>query len=402
MVRGYKSIVAAVALFVCGVSAQYYPQNARIQSLGGNFTVDDINDVLRYSVYMNEYKDDLQITFISPIIGIKAIGENLSIGIIANRGLMLDVSANSFYETAPDAVDNIAAAGLPSVDTAQYIPHLIFGLDLGAVKIGLDAFYEYSRSSFTETTATTEINASATVRNPGVIASIKLGPDNIPIAIKAGVGFPKIRGDRETTGPAPSEAETRSDKGLFVELGGEIGIPVSELLLTLGGDFVSESYAFELDGVANPATEYKNRRASIYAALENELFTTGLWSVFYNFNFGNHNEDDVSTRDNNTITQTFAGSLENGFDNIWIFDKIIPRGGLRLDATTSITKLDESTTERRTKDPTTISDVIPTVGLGFNKGAFELDFNLNLNPEGGWDKLAIGPDVATVTATLRF
>ena len=207
-----------------------------------------MNDILRYAVFMDLYKDGAQATFNGTITGVKSIGDAMSLGVIANRGWLLDnSSANSFYQLGSATLTGIT--GIPALTAQQNVPHLLLGFNLSAVTLGFDLFYEYASASYhNETPASPSIvtDGRTRIHNPGVVASALLGPEDIPIAAKFGLGFPSISGkyDNETT-----ETKIESDKGVFVEVGGEAELPVSDLRLTLGLDFIFERYKFSGDNV---------------------------------------------------------------------------------------------------------------------------------------------------------
>ncbi|MCX7726638.1 MAG: hypothetical protein N2053_07290, partial [Chitinispirillaceae bacterium] len=278
--RSMRVVGVLCFMFVLNVLAQFTPNNSRRSGLGGTFIIDDMVDVLRYPVFMDFYKDDIQVTFNSPIMGIKGIGDMINLGVIANRGLLLDNSSvNSFYQAGSATLaGNIT--GAPQV-SAQNLPHILFGLNLAAVKLGFDLFYEYAASSYkseTQPTPSTVTTAHARIHHPGLIASALFGPENIPIAVKFGIGFPLISGKFEN---ATTVREAKSDRGIFIEGGGEVELPVSELKVSAGADWIMESYAFAIDN-ADPTTTYTNNKIAFYGGCEGEVMTTAKWGAMYN------------------------------------------------------------------------------------------------------------------------
>lgn len=399
------TLICAVLAFC--VSAQYYPHNARIESLAKTFIIDDINDVLRYPAYMKNYQNDLQVTFVSPIIGIKSVDDKFSLGVIANRGLMLTQEyTNNFYATAMAQFTVLEAAApgsnLPDISiTNQWIPHALLLVDVGAISLGFDVFMEYARSRYSiEPSGNDSISGSAAIYNPGVIASALFGNDNLPIAVKLGIAMPKIKGHYENQS---REIELKSDKGVYLEFGGEAGIPVGALTLDLGADFIMEKYSFEAEDTAKlfSSDEFSTVRTAVYAGLEGNVFTNGLWGAQYTLNYLS-GKDEITNKNWNRVTRvvhTISCGLENGWDSVWIFDNIYARGGMRIDLNTPYASSEQSKVEVNAKGQTTFNQVVPTVGFGIKKGIFELDLNINL---GDWDNLVTGPAVAKVTAGLRF
>ncbi|MBN1576649.1 MAG: hypothetical protein JW913_08870 [Chitinispirillaceae bacterium] len=390
--------VAAIALLIgMNASAQFTPQNARVNALGGTFIMDDMNDVLRYAVFMDQYKDGAQATFNGPgpITGIKSIGDVLSVGVIANRGLLLNAS---FYQQG-GLLLSTGVPTLPLALTAQNVPHLLLGIDVSVVSLGFDFFYEYASASYhNETTATPPVITDSRVRihNPGGIASVLFGPEEIPIALKFGVGVPSISGKNDD---GTTETKVESDKGIFIEAGGEVDLPAGDLHLTLGMDLIFENYAFSLNG-ADPATQYGNNRLAFYGGFEGDLFSAGKWGAMYDLYVVNGKTTTaVDTTRNRTLVQTLSGGIENIWTSVWIFDECFARGGLTFAMTTPSTYSRTAASINRQRQQTTYSNVIPTVGAGVKKSVFKLD--VTLNPT-AWTGAVAGPAVGMVTATVMF
>jgi len=177
--------------------------------------------------------------------------------------------------------------------------------------------------------------------------------------------------------------------------------PVSGLQLKAGFDLILEYYAFSInDLMVSP--DYSTNRFSIYAGVVDDIFEKGTWSAMYNFQIRHHGEDETSPiTDERYLLHVFSGGLENSWDSVWIFSSFIARGGFKWNIETPSRSSQTGDLKTSSKSRTTFSAVIPTIGLGVTKGAFELDLNLNLIP-GGWDKLITGPGVMTVTAGLKF
>lgn len=396
-----------VCLFLgYSVSAQFYPYNSRMESLAGTFIVDDMTDVLRYAAYMKNYPNDLQVTFTSPIIGVKALNENFRLGVIGNRGLMLSQQfATNFYSIAVPFVDSAIVAA-PNISISnQWIPHVLLGVDAGILTLGFDLFLEYARSRFKQENPQEHTKAYASIHNPGFLASALFG-DNFQFAAKFGLAVPMISGKQESDSRT---TEVESDKGVYLEFGGEATIPVSSVKVSLGADLIMEKYAFIWDDTitqgsrsADTTDEFSNSRIAIYAGIEGKIFTNGLWAAQYTLNLtGNTSENDGADLRirASRIVHTFSGCIENGWENLWIFDKVYARGGMRLNLETPLSSEELGQTETHTKNQTYFNQLVPTVGIGICKGVFTLDLNINL---GQWDNLVTGPQVSRVTAGLMF
>jgi hypothetical protein len=402
----FKRLILVCIVLALSASAQFYPSNSRIASLAETFIIDDINDVLRYAAYMKNYEDDLQVTFTSPIIGIKAVGDKLRLGAIGNRGLMLSQQfTQNFYSIAIPFVNGEIPATPDISIRNQYIPHALLGVDAGILTLGFDVFFEYARSRYNQKDSLQETSASASIHNPGVLASALFGED-FQIAAKLGLAVPRISGKAESNN---STVEVESDKGIFLEFGGEAGIPVGSLKLSMGVDLILEKYAFEASRETPPAPkvtattdEFTDTRTAIYAGVQGDVFTNGLWAAQYTLNLFRHtseDEDNDAKACSSQVVHSFSVGLENGWDNLWIFDKVYARGGMKMDLRTSHYNDEVGRSETRTKDQTKFDELMPTLGLGIQKGVFTLDLNIDL---GGWSNLVTGPRVSKVTAGLFF
>ena len=399
--------LAATLMAVFSVSAQYSPTNARIRSIGDIYTVDDIGNVYRYAAHMSKYTDDIQITFPNPILGIKSFGDMLSVGTYIRQGLVLDQQSTSNFYSVGRGFLNVPLD--PDLSNPTFIPHALLGFNVGAFTLGFDLFMEWANARFdSETTVggvTTTVKRNTTLRNPGFIGSILLDINDLPISLKAGLAFPGISGLSETDATPPTKNEYKSDKGLYIEFGGDIGLPIQSARLTLGADYIHETYAFNVNS-SDPVSSFSTNRLAIFGGIQNEAFDNGLWAVLYQLKLLSHKQDfDASaTADlsNSTFEHIVTAGAENGWDNVWIFDKAFLRGGVGLHITTLYGKAESETTKAKAKNQKTFS-AEPTVGFGLNKGQFELDMQVGLTPgAGGWEKLATGPGVSTVTGTLRF
>jgi hypothetical protein len=397
MVRLFNRFACMVLVIAYGAAAQFVPQNARIGALGGTWNIDDMNDVLRYGAYLNTYKDGVQATWNGPIFGSKAIGDALSVGVVFNRGFMLEAAAaNNFYATGTNALTGITL--LPEQLVTQNVPHVVAAFDLSVVTLGIDAFYEYASATYNNRTpaggAAITSEASVRIHHPGAVASLLLGEDLIPLAFKAGFGMPSIMGKSDVGGVV---TEIKSEKGLFLELGGEADLPLDELRLTLGTNCFFESYAFS----TQPGTEYGNNRLSFYGGLDGDLFSTGLWGALYTVSIINRTSKITpDTTTNRSVVQRLSGGIENTWTSVWIFDECFARAGLAFSMETPIEyRRNNSTLNSRTRRTTTYQPVVPAVGAGVKKGVFQLDITLN---PANWSGVVAGPAVGMVTGTVRF
>lgn len=379
-------------LVICSVStvAQFYPNNARMDALGETFVIKDRSDIIRYAAYMNDYKNDVMVNFKGdPILGVKSLGDNFNLGVIANRGLMLQGS--SFYTDAVTALGN-------TVNPNQYIPHVLFGFNAGSFSMGLDFFFELSHASIhSETTITgaptTVTDASRTLLNPGAIFSAKFGTEQVPVALKLGFGVPTIRGTNDVTG-SPS-VKIESDKGLFLDGGAEIRFPLGPVEGTGGADMLLEKYQFK--GNVN---DYTGLRTAGYFGVSSKVFSDGVVGLMYDFQFLRRGVDSGTPKNSNdTLRQIISAGVENNFSQVWIFDKVAARGGLAYTYDIPLAFAKTANTDARTKSASKYGPLAPTVGLGVTKGPFQLDMSINL---AAWGNLVNGPGVGQITASLDF
>jgi hypothetical protein len=418
MTRKVKAVLLSVFALAMSSSAQFTQSNARIGSMADIFIIDDISYVFRYAAKMNQYKDDIQVTFSTPMLGIKSFGENVTAGAYVRNGLMLDQSnaVTNFYALGRTAVNTTINPLADITSDPTFIPHLLFGLSAAGMNIGVDLFYEWARTRFSDefktgtaaAPSTITTKQSATIYNPGFIGSIQLGVQNVPVLLKAGVGFPRISGKskitNETSGAATVTTENtiKSESGLFLEFGGEAGIPVLGATVTPGVDFITESYAFKANG-ADAANKFRNNRVAAYAGITKKAFTNGLWSALYQAKM-NVAKNDATAGDSaidqsvDTLRQILAVGAENAWDSVWIFSKVFVRGGIGLSATTPFRGAESDTADLNEKGQT-IFRPFPTIGIGVTKGVFDLDLLVDLS---SWAGLVSGPRVVEVTGTLRF
>jgi len=393
-----KKGLLMVVLVTVGVQAQFYQSNARIDALGGTYSMDDMTDLLRYPAYMNKYKNNIQATFNSPIMGVKSVGDMVSIGIVANKNFVLDNSADGFYTAGNAALDAFNAAQLVLM-TTQRVPHVLLGFDLDAVSLGFDIFYEYAASHYTyetkgATSTTTEIGSAS--MNPGVIASALFGVEDISVAVKGGFSLPSISGKSDN---GTTSTEIKSDKGLFIEAGAEATMPVAEFTMTLGTDINLESYAFA-QGDADPAIIFGKKRMAFYTGLEGDLFTSAKWgSLATVYHTSTKTTTAADTTSTPSLVIALSGGIENAWTNVWKFDECFARGGLTFSTTTPGSSSETVGAITKVGQQTTYAAVKPTVGAGVKKGGFQLD--LTINPT-AWSGLVSGPAVGMVTGTLAF
>lgn len=420
MLRKLAIGLSALVFFAANSSAQFYPQNARIDALGGSFIVNDRSDLLRYTAYMGKYVNSAEVSFKSaPIFGVKGFGDAFSLGVLANRGLMLNTAGANFYNFAATSLNaalgteaNVSTNINDLSNTPQNVPHVLLGFNLGEMGLGLDLFMEYTRTSGKllnnppDPADEEETKVSATVYNPGIIASLNFGSEAMPISVKAGVGFPNIHGVIDQ--PAPAEKiEVNSNKRLYLDLGAELGFTLFNLQWTAGTEWLYDRYQFKRDTILTET--YGNTRLAFYAGFETTIAENVLLTLLYDFQIrsNGHAPETVSYENhafrNNGLTHIISAGLEKPWENAWVFDKFALRAGLDYRITTAVSREHGSSGsdefKKRVKDDPVFNNFDPRLGLGFTKGFFGLD--LVVHPA-EWDKLVNGPGVAQVTASMAF
>jgi hypothetical protein len=423
MVRKVLTGLFIVAVFATGSFAQAYPSNARIDALGGAFIVDDQSRILAYPAQMNNYADNAQVTFNTPIWGVKSLGKTVNVGVVVNRPLMLSFPSDSgfFYGAARANLGApINATGGRALGTGQNIPHVLFGLNLKAVKIGFDLFYEYTnyKQNIDDNPSTgnhVETEVSGNIHNAGGIASVLLDINKMSLQIKGGVGLPGTRGKRETvTTPVGGGTsvtvtnESSSESAFFGVLGAELGLKVKDFNVTLGGEFVGSHFQMK-NAAGTLQNRFFYRNLDVYAGFTADVNKTGLAVLMYDFGFNsNGNEPENITyaqRKNytNYIYNVLYAGYEHTWKKAWFFDIFKARAGLNYaiysQVDHSIGEGDGGEYDSRTKHETVYDQVNPTVGIGVTKNVFALD--LSVNPT-VWAGLISGPSVAKVTLSLDF
>lgn len=403
----YKLLFLCAVLVHC-IFARNYSLNARIEALAETFIIKDVTDVLRYAAYMKTYDNDLQVTFSSPIIGIRAIDDKLSIGLIANKGIVMSeqlgiqhfLNDSNLYAIAnPERFSITKVPGL--LIENQWIPHALFGIDVKGITLGFDLFLEYACSSYKKDSSETQrVAASATIYNPGVIISALLGRNDLQVVVKFGLAMPRTNVRYETD---TGNVYLKSDKSACLEFGGETKIPVRALNLNIGTDVILEKYALESEDTSFFISDHQftTARASFYIGTDGSVFKNGIWGALYTLSLANRKVE--QSEDNweraTFIAHTFSCGIEKSWNNLWFFDKIFTRGGLKTSFETPIWSGSAGNSKTKIKGETTFNQVVPTIGIGVNKGIFDFDINVNLED---WDHLVSGPQVTEVTAGLRF
>jgi len=394
--------LAVILTVAVAANAQFNaPASARVSSLAG-ISFGDISDVYAYPVLMMGYADHISATWGGGVIGIKALNDMISIGILANQGYV----APGFAGAATAYLDGYfgptpADPGFGSTDYA--IPHFLLGFDLGAIRLGADIFFEYAGYSYeVDPAAAAASTFKGSVVHPGLRLSGAFDAGDIGIMAKFGIGLPSINGEASVPGVTADKASLSS--GLYMEMGAELGLPIGDVDWTFGGEYTSEDYRFKTGSTSTP-TSTRNSLLSFYVGGEFNFMETAVAALRYQFvrEATTITSPDVSGAPwaSNPIDHThfFSAALENTWDNVWVFDSFSLRGGALyavegggMASSSIVSDINES-------DPSNHSPIYPILGFGVSKAFLTLDLALNM---GSWAGVLTGPGVAVVTATVKF
>jgi hypothetical protein len=402
-----------LGLLVLAISLCAFGQinNARTLGLANTDITPDINRVIYVNpAFMSDYKNQLQITFNSPMIGIVKANDMISLGAILNSAPVL----KGFYGTAYPLLPNIAT---PANAGIQYFPHILFGLDLSAVRLGFDIFWEHGRYTNEVVNAGGTTTITQSINNYGLIAGADLKLGEMGLGLNFGIGFPGIYNKIVPPAPAVVTTDVESDKGLFIKGGAELRLTLISLDWTVGLDLMREDYRFVDKTVVAPASGLTNdisvTTLTPYIGFKKEILDKVLLVA----------EEKSALQYIKSVTPPAvppaAGSVENGnhqfvhtlsfglekmFQKVWIFDELGGRGGISwsITNTSNWNKTDAPPAPVATTDAGPVEllgPAVPYVGFGANKGVFTCDVVVN---PAGWGGVLIGPPVLRVTAGLKF
>jgi hypothetical protein len=394
-----KKQIFGLCILLCASVSIFSQENARIQAMGNSDIIPDISRTIFYNpAYMNNYKDQVQVTFNSPIIGIKSVGNMFSLGLVFNQGLIID---NSFYGDAFAMLPAIPTTGVTL--PIQYNPHLLMGLDLSSVKLALDWFWERSAYSLDATTAGVSSTDDRSINNFGVLAGATLNFSGIDWAFLAGFGIPNMD-SKQNTG-TPPVTESKSQKGLYLRLGAEAQFGLFSLDWTLGAKYNLVSYQF-VNAAGVKQNDNTENVVIPYIGFKKELLDKILLVVLEKTELKYLESDNSSGSPKNsidTVAYIWSAGLEKQFPNVWIFDSLALRGGISDSVVYGSTHLKTTVAPNtNTSDlsyPTKLGPAVPYLGIGVTKKFFCLD--LVVNPM-AWTGVFVGPPVARCTATFIF
>ena len=389
--------LAAVLALTTAASAQFNsPSNARMAGMA-YAPMSDITDVYNYPSRMMEYRNQVQATFNEgAVIGIKSLGEAFAVGVLANQGLMTEAA----YRGGQETFGVVATGG--DVPYSRF-PHILLGLELGALSIGADIFFEHALASRRLETPAGNAETSSIIMNPGARLSAGLELGDLSALLKYGISLPTYQS--KVQGLGGNTVTLSPDGAMYMEMGAEVGMPLIGFDWTLGGEYTFANYKI-LD--TDPTTWHS--LITFYLGAEFNFLETVAAAAGYSFTREAATlVTEVSTSSaTNTLKATVGRhihSLTAGMENVWdeayFFDSVTLRGGLGYDIAVDFTKSSSETPKG--SDITTMAGnhrpIRAVMGVGVTKSFLTLDIALNL---GSWGAAFTGPPATEVTGTIKF
>ncbi|MBD3319494.1 MAG: hypothetical protein GF350_00185 [Chitinivibrionales bacterium] len=393
----HKRAGVAAILLLCASFA--FAQNARRDALGGTSVIDDMVDILANPADMNNYVDAVQVTYdgsVGPAIGIKGVGDLLRVGLwydnqtVVNSSILADFTATSNLTLDP-------------------IPHILLGMDLDAIQLGLDLYWERAIEKSKEedtydvtgtgTFGTRTTIAKEILSNPGFLLGINL-PDVLDMSIWLGASLPsfKVFNSVEASGDT-SYTDESTVKSKFpvvdITVGAEATLPISDYDLTAGIN--ADIAAFgktETEQTGTPDTSYETGSKRFFADLS---LYTGVVKEIVEHNalagimaqgglqIDRDAPDEITYNDRKTVDNTLSldimGGVEKEWDALKRLDAIQARCGLSYSVEQVINHEsgDSSSYEYkyREKDAASRTGLAAFLGMGLTKSFFQFDLQID-------------------------
>jgi len=392
-----KKLVAL--LLVSGLISVVSAQNARLGGLGGTFVTIDVANSYGAPSLMNFNKDVFQLNaqnsggaVSGSFIGIKSLGSTLSAGMYYNGSQKLNGSAELVLGPLIGTIPSLTPI------TVDAVPHILLGLDLSALKLGFDIFYERGIYRFDETDniagAETKTEADGKLSMPGLVASAFLDIKPLPILIIAGVNKTNITGiTTVTSGTGTTENEASIDGGLGASLVFEISPQIGPGTLVAGvfGNLMGYQPSVTAGNITTDGNKYSHKGAGLYIALRDieaakDLKITILEQTSVtlddqepdNIDGTNYDPGAVSNRN---VSIDFWACAEKSWSALKRLDAIQARAGMYYAMDIPINREEGdgggNSHELRRRNQTTRTSLDPAIGFGLSKGPFQLDLNIN-------------------------
>lgn len=403
MSRRFAGIVCVVAL----AATCAFGQNARMNALSGFYLLDDISTILVNPADMNDYTDQLELTWngaVDPAIGIKSVGDVLALGLTYNPPAM--------------------AAGLDAT------PHLLLGLGLEPMALGLELYWERDLGN-TDGHDVTPLPSDVTTEtsNNTELVGAQLGinlPDVLDMAIVLGFRKPFASTYTLTTTANVNETETEVKAigtwgaGGYVEATVDVGLDwttgvMGDVFLYGKNETTTETRDLGGGGAVpstttEGGTDDMDLMLGLYTGVVKDFesnnillgaMVTGSWMMTstqpLDMTVANYNPGKVWT---NNLRLDFAGMVEKEWTSLKRLDAVQGRAGIDYWMQQDVDHEEGDTTgylhEFRQKQFLTRqgTGVDLTLGAGMTKGILQLDVQVSAAQLLNALKLANGTSVA--------
>ena len=404
------------ALFLLAIfffAVELGAQNARIEALGGNFIIDDINMMSGAPACGNYYGNFVQAsawsdTLAGSVYAITSLGGWARAGIIANQeGYLL----SDFYGDARSDLDSTLALVDSLPDRFGMYPHLVLATELVGVGLGCEFFFERSSRSreWTNTIGEQE-SQEAEIRNAGIAMSAVVELWKIGLYPYAWFNFPSASGTAVVNDTA-RYLKSGLPGGSLYGAGIESCVELGGYYFRYGGYYANEHYHLFATRAATVSMEDHLMTCSgLYGGCIVYPVDALLLSLAYSyeqFHYDDFLPDPITASSimgaYAESVHFFVGSCEYTILTRNIVDFFIIRGGLNW------TLIRSTYSEAMTASgslynahigyPDESSAIEPTFGIGIGRKGIHFDIASSL---GGWFGLFSGPPVVMGTITLHL
>ena len=387
-------------------------QNARIDALGGNFSISDVSLVIGNPSASVSYGDVVQMTgygdgTAGTFIGIKSIGKWAAIGLAANQGSYL---STAFYSDSKELLDSIVQPNAPLQDQFPPIPHLLIGVGNATFSAGIDLYYERSSAETNRISLNgSSVQNSAKLSNTGVCASVGMQLSKFGIYPFASYSHPEAKGKLDTAESVlPVEIKTANSSAFSGGVEMWYSRPAFDVMM--GGAYTQEMYQIRFKQLLETfGPKNSGKIIDLWGGVHFRKIQHLQLSLAYSFQNGmyekNSQSDDPATETRyafEVTTHDIIGSGEYTIPVNGFFDVIALRiGGVwsMVDSTYRYGLLQSGVTqiEENVHYPKETALFGPTFGCGIKKSIFQLDVAVNLS---GWKETFAGPPVLSATITV--
>ncbi len=387
-----------------------------MDALGGNFCVDDISSVLQNPAASVYYKDVVQGTAyqdgtFGPVIGIKSIGKKVSVGFAAN---IPDDFQSTFFNDARTFLDS--TVDTQAVIPGQYspYPHLIAALDLPFLKIGGEIFFKRAshESGFNDNGKRLSYKKEITTTGINVNTSFMLGKIGVyPFAMYA---VPSMSGiEMSSSEDSTITVTITTSANRSIKCGLEFGFTPGNSIFTIGGVLFDERYTFQSTGIQrNNIARNVVSAIDLYGGITTCVSENIMLSLVYDYSRGSY----ICNSEADSNNQTFIRNeeyLENFHFTVASCEvtQEIQKIGMSIIFRAGVNWLAGTTTwnsqyheegyqyDENNKNPDVISQFVPTMGIGIQKGIIRFDVASKL---AGWSGIVSGLPIVTGTLTFDF